>query len=177
MPQLRERCIPVEGSSLILIGMPGSGKSTLGRLIARKNGWAWVDTDHLLECWWGMPLQAIRDHLGLEDFLLAEEKLVVSLKLYRTVISTGGSVVYMERAMDHLGAMGKIVYLKAGLETIRHRLGDTSTRGLAMNEDDTLDDIYSQRKPLYERYADFIIETDDDDPQHSVDSIIVWLQR
>lgn len=177
MPQLQKRCIPVEGSCVTLIGMPGSGKSTLGRMISKKNGWAWVDTDYLIESWWGMPLQAVRDHLGLEGFLEAEEEIVSSMKFYRTIISSGGSVVYSSRAMDQLAGLGKIVYLRANLETITKRLRDTSTRGLAKKKDQSIEDIFKQRKPLYEKYAGLIIETDIDEPKQQADMIISWLEK
>ncbi|MFP4084382.1 MAG: homoserine kinase [Desulfonatronovibrio sp.] len=177
MPILRERCVPVEGSSAVLIGMPGSGKSTIGRMISRKNGYAWVDTDYLLEAWWGMPLQAIRDLLGLQDFLAAEEELISSLKLYRTVISTGGSVVYSTRAMGRLVELGRIVYLKAHISTIEARLGDVSSRGLAMDADQDIADVYSQRRPLYEKYAELTVETDIYKPEQNVETIISWLAK
>jgi shikimate kinase len=177
MPQLKERCIPVKGSCVTLIGMPGSGKSTLGRLISRKNGWAWVDTDYLMESWWGMPLQAVRDHLGLKGFLQAEEEIVSSMKFYRTIISSGGSVVYSSRAMDHLAGLGRIVYLRAGLETITRRLADTSNRGLAKKKDQSIEDIFNQRRPLYKKYAGLIIDTDVHEPRQQADAIISWLEK
>lgn len=175
MPILRERCVPVEGSSAVLIGMPGSGKSTIGRMISRKNGYAWVDTDYLLEAWWGMPLQAIRDRLGLDNFLAAEEELVSSLKLYRTVISTGGSVVYSGGAMGRLTELGRVIHLQAELSTIKTRLGNASSRGLAMDAGQSIEDIYNQRKPLYEKYAELTVETDIYKPEQSVETIISWL--
>lgn len=177
MPQLKKRCIPVEGSCVSLIGMPGSGKSTLGRMISSKNGWAWVDTDYLLESWWGMPLQAIRNHLELEGFLKAEEEIVTSMKFYRTVISSGGSVVYSPAAMEHLAELGRIVYLRASIETIKKRLKDISSRGLAKNKDQTIEDIFDQREPLYEQYAGLIVETDADEPNRHANQIISWLEK
>ncbi len=162
---------------MTLIGMPGSGKSTMGRLISGKIGWAWVDTDYLLESWWGMPLQVIRDRLGLDDFLKTEEKIVSSIKFYRTIISTGGSVVYSPPAMDHLAKLGKIVYLRTKLETIKTRLKDTSTRGLAMKADQTIEDIFNQRMTLYEKYAGFIIDSDINEPENNAEIIISWLNK
>lgn len=159
------------------MGMPGSGKSTLGRIISRINGWAWVDTDYLLESWWGMPLQAIRDQLGLKGFLKAEEEIVCSMKFYRVIISTGGSVVYSPPAMDRLAVLGRIIYLRANLETIKYRVMDTSTRGLAMNNNQTLDDVFSQRSPLYEKYADLVIDTDTHQPGQNAEQIISWLEK
>lgn len=177
MPKLRERCVPVMGSCLILIGMPGSGKTTLGREVSRKTGMAWVDTDFLLEAWWGMPLQTIRDRLGLDGFIRAEEELVSSLKFFMTVISTGGSVVYGPSAMDNLRKLGKIVYLQVDLETIRKRLKDMSSRGLAMKSGQDLNDIYTQRVPLYQEYADLVIDTDSFSPEKNVEQIIEWLEK
>ena len=177
MPQLRKRCVPVPGSCLVLIGMPCSGKSTLGRLISKKTGWAWVDTDYLLESWWGMPLQVIRDRLGLDGFLSAEQEMISSLKSYRTVISTGGSVVYSPRAMAVLAELGRIAFLRAGIETIKMRLTDHSTRGLAVRPGQTLEDVFRARSPLYEKYAGLIVDTDGCGPEKSADLIIKWLRK
>lgn len=177
MTQLKKRCIPVEGSCIVLVGMPGSGKSTVGKALSLKSGMAWVDTDYLMESWWGMPLQAVRDRLGLEDFLSAEEELVCSLKFYDTVISTGGSVIYSPMSMEHLKKLGEIVYLKASIETIKQRIQNTSMRGLAMRKDQSIEDVYRNRLPLYERYARKIIDTDDVQPDENALKIISWLKK
>ncbi|WP_084301533.1 homoserine kinase [Desulfonatronovibrio hydrogenovorans] len=177
VPHLIKRCQPELGSSLILIGMPGSGKTTMGRIISRKTGLAWVDTDYLLESWWGMPLQAVRDRLGLDGFLKAEEELVESMNFFRTIISTGGSVVYSVRAMKRLEELGRIVYLKADLETIQQRLQNTSTRGLAIKPGQSMADVFLERRPLYKRYARLTIDTDLAGPEQNADKIIKWLER
>lgn len=177
MFQLRERCSPVEGSCAILIGMPGSGKTTLGRIISSKNNWAWVDTDYLLESWWGMPLQAIRDRLGLKGFLKAEEEIICSMKFYKTIISTGGSVVYSKKAMEYLHSLGGIVYLRANIDTIRKRLGDTSARGLAKTGHQTLEDIFLERSPLYQKSAGLVVDTDAEDPEKNAEIIVSWLKK
>jgi len=160
-----------------LIGMAGSGKSTLGRLLSQSLSWAHVDTDRLLEAWWGTNLQSIRDHLGLKGFLQAEEKIVLDLRLNRCVISTGGSVVYSAPAMDYLKSLGPIIYLHSELQTILERVQNLSTRGLAMDKGQTLEDIYMQRKPLYEQYADFVVSTDQNSPQKCVQLIEQWLKK
>lgn len=160
-----------------MIGMAGSGKSTLGKLLSQSLSWAHVDTDWLLEAWWGTNLQSIRDHLGLKGFLQAEEKVVLDLRLNRCVISTGGSVVYSAPAMDFLKSLGPIIYLHAELQTILKRVQNVSTRGLAMDKGQTLEDIYLQRKPLYEQYADFVVSTDQNSPQECVQLIEQWLKK
>lgn len=177
MIQLKKRCIPVEGSCVVLVGMPGSGKSTVGKALNLKSGLAWVDTDYLMESWWGMPLQAIRDRLGLEDFLVAEEELICSLKLYSTVISTGGSVIFSPLSMKHLEKLGKIVYLKASLETIKNRIKNTAMRGLAMRKGQSIEDVYDERISLYEKYAQKVIDTDDVQPDENAIEIMSWLEK
>lgn len=144
----------------ILIGMAASGKSTIGRLLAKRIDWAFVDTDQLIEAWWGAPLHQIADTLGKEAFLRAEAEQICQLGLKRCIIATGGSVVYSEQAMDHLGKLGRIIYLKCSLESITERLTNPTTRGLAIAPGQSIRDLYEERIHLYERYAHLTISTD-----------------
>ncbi len=174
MPQTKDTYLQPEFSCLILIGMPGSGKSTLGRLLCAGQSCAWVDTDYLMQAWWGMPLQAVLDHLGLEGFLDAEAELVSSINLRQAVISTGGSVVYRPRAMQHLGNLGRIVYLRAEPDVISRRISDARDRGMAVQKGFSLEQVYCQRRPLYEKYADLVLDTDQQGPEQCVEVIRQW---
>jgi shikimate kinase len=124
-----------------------------------------VDTDALLEAWWGAPLQAIRDHLGLAGFLDAEAEGIMRLSMRRAIIATGGSVVYRENAMEHLAQQGWIVHVDASLATIAGRLHNVASRGLAMRPGQTVAELYAERAPLYARWAQFRVCTDTLDPQ------------
>ncbi len=157
--QKEKNCFP---ENIVLIGMPGAGKSTLGSLLARQMDWAHVDTDALLESWWGLNLQALCDHLGLEAFLDAEADLIQKTHLSRCVISTGGSVIYRDRAMQALRRRGKIVYLRPALSALAARLTNMSTRGIAMRPEQTLADLYAERNALYMKYCDVELSTDSD---------------
>ena len=174
MSQNKEKKILQQSTCLILIGMPGSGKSTLGRILCADRKCAWVDTDYLIQAWWGMPLQAVLDHLGLEGFLDAEAELVSSINLHQAVISTGGSVVYRPRAMQHLGSLGRIVYLRAELEVISRRISDARDRGMAVQKGFSLEQVYRQRRPLYEKYAELVLDTDKKSPEQCVEVIRQW---
>ena len=175
--QTKDPYIQQEPSCLILIGMPGSGKSTLGRLLCAGQSCVWVDTDFLMQAWWGMPLQAILDHLGLEGFLDAEAELVSSINLRQAVISTGGSVVHRPRAMQHLGSLGRIVYLRAGPDVISKRISDARDRGMAVEKGLSLEQVYCRRRPLYEKYAELILDTDEQTPAQCVEVIRQWQQK
>ena len=118
--------------AISLIGMAGAGKSTLGRMLAEKLGWAHVDTDRLIESYYGLPLQDVLDGLGLEEFLKVENSLVAMLNVRRAVISTGGSVVYGREAMERLHLLGPVVHLDISLQSFLKRVGDGSNRGLAI---------------------------------------------
>ena len=150
----------MEFDNIILIGMAAAGKSTVGRRLARRLGWAFVDTDQLMEAWWGAPLQAIRDRLGLEDFLRAEAEQIRRTFLKKSVIATGGSVVYSEAAMEHLASLGRIVSLESSWEDISRRLTNPQSRGLAIAPGQTLKDLYDERAPLYARYGQVRVPTD-----------------
>jgi shikimate kinase len=113
-----------------------------------------------MESWWGTGLQDLRDRLGLKTFLQAEEQAVLQLRLHRTVLSTGGSVVYSHTAMRHLKAMGMIVHVHATLDTVRSRIAAAPQRGLLMPAGMTLDELYAERQKLYTRYEDFRVTTD-----------------
>ena len=162
---------------ITLIGIAGSGKSTLGKLLSQSLSWAHVDTDNILEAWWGTNLQSIHDHLGVEDFLLAEEKIILDLKLNRCVISTGGSAIYSQAAMNYLKTLGPVIYLQANIQTILNRVQDVSTRGLVMKKGQTLEELYLERLPLYEQYADFVVKTDEYSPQRCVQFTKDWLKK
>jgi len=158
-------------TNIVLIGMPAAGKSTIARALAGLSGWALVDTDALLEAWWGAPLQTIRDHLGLEGFLDAEEAGILRLGVQRAVVATGGSVVYRQAAMDHLRRAGWVVHLHASLETIAARLHNTTNRGLAIRPHQSLADLYAERAPLYSRFAHWTISTDTIPPHEAAQRI------
>ncbi len=151
--------VPEHRPCLIFIGMPGAGKSTLATALARRLGWAYLDTDHLMEAWYGLPLEALRRTLGREQFLLAEEKTLLSLEVCRCVVATGGSAVYSPQAMEALQRSGVIIYLQADFPTISQRVEQNPDRGLVMRSGQNLHDIYQERCILYERYADLVIST------------------
>lgn len=143
-----------------MIGMPGAGKSTIGVLLAKALGLDFVDTDLIIQRREGRTLQEIIDTDGLERFIGLEDEIVSGVTAPHSVIATGGSVVYGERAMRTLGSQGRIVYLRARLDTIVGRVSDITTRGVAMSPGQKLGDVYENRCPLYERYADITVDVD-----------------
>jgi len=145
--------------NIILIGMAAAGKSTIGRALATRLQRSFVDTDQLMEAWWGAPLQQIRDKLGLGTFMQAEAEQVLRIQLNHCIIATGGSVVYSELAMQHCLTLGQIVYLYTPFEIIAHRLTNPESRGLAMRPGQSLQDLYAERAPLYARYAQVTVNT------------------
>lgn len=158
--------------NIILIGMPGAGKSTLGVLLAKALGKDFIDTDIVIQQKEGMKLYEIIDKVGIKEFLCIEEKHVLDLKLNNCVVATGGSVVYGKEAMDSLGRAGKIIYLQLGYEDIERRLKDIVTRGIAIDKDSSLKDLYNERIPLYEKYADEIIDCNDKAIEETIEHII-----
>ena len=139
---------------IILIGMAGAGKSTVGGVLARELGWAFLDSDHLIEALYGARLQDVTDALGKEAFLDAECTVIRAIKANRTVIGTGGSVVYREEAMRHLAKLGPIVHLDLPLAVIEERIARNPQRGLAIAPGQTLADIFREREALYAAWAD-----------------------
>lgn len=140
--------------NIILIGMPGSGKSTVGVVLAKSLGYRFLDSDLLIQEQEGKKLHEIIASEGLGGFKQVEERVNASIRADHTVIATGGSVVYGRKAMEHLKKLGTVIYLKLPYEEIEHRLGDLHERGVAVEADQTLRDLYEERIPLYEAYAD-----------------------
>ena len=144
--------------NIILIGMPGAGKSTVGVLLAKTLGYAFLDTDLVIQQREGALLQSLVDSLGVEAFLDVEADAICSVECRGTVIAPGGSAVCRERAMSHLRALGRIVYLHLPLEELERRLSNISTRGIAMAPGETLADLFARRAPLYRNYADLTVD-------------------
>lgn len=148
----------MDKNNIVLIGMPGAGKSTVGVVLAKKLGYAFVDADLVIQSWEGKLLHEIIEERGVEGFWMLEETVGESIEAERTVIATGGSAVYGESAMAHYRQIGTVVYLSLPLEEIRERLGDLTERGVTLKEGQDLDSLYAERLPLYERYADATVE-------------------
>ena len=143
--------------NIILVGMPSCGKSTLGRILSKELHYDFVDTDEVIIRQNGCPLRDILDARGVDGFVEVEEAAVCSVQTEKTVIATGGSVVYSEKAMAHLKQLGKIVYLCLTFDEMDRRLGDLHARGVAIAPGATLQDLYNERVPLYEKYADITV--------------------
>ena len=165
--------------NIVLIGMPGSGKSTVGVILAKTLGMDFVDGDILISQREGCTLQEILDERGLEAFLQVEEDTMLETKYQGTVIATGGSVPMSEKAMTHLAKNAKVVYLDVALPEIIRRVNNISTRGIAFAPGQTLEDIYELRTPLYRRWADLTITVDTGArvTEHVVEEIVKQLAK
>lgn len=144
-------------SNIVLIGMPGAGKSTVGVVLAKAMRKPFIDTDLLIQQKHGMYLQEIIDKYGIGKFLEMEEKVLVELKVKDHVIATGGSVIYSNSALNHLKKDSILIYLKLRFDELEERLKDFKSRGIAKEKDKTLVDLYNERIPLYEKHADTTI--------------------
>ena len=145
-------------NNIVLIGMPGAGKSTVGVVLAKVAGHKFVDSDLVIQETTGKLLHELITEHGMEGFLEIENKINAELDITKAIIATGGSVIYGEEAMEHLKEIGLVVYLKLSLESIADRLGDLKQRGVALKEGWGLKELYEERVPLYEKYADLVID-------------------
>lgn len=159
-------------NNVILIGMPGSGKSTAGILSAKALCKSFVDTDLLIQEEEGMPLQRIIDEKGIDYFLACEERAVSSLDFHNTVVATGGSVVYSARAMAHLRSLGTVIYLRLDEETMMRRIRNITTRGVVMRNGATMSGMFAERSPLYEKFAEVVIDCGEKTVEDTVKDIV-----
>ncbi|MDI9498121.1 MAG: shikimate kinase [Bacillota bacterium] len=146
---------PDFADNIILIGMPGSGKSSLGRRLARQIGFGFIDSDTVLAAREGQTVAQLLAACSTGDFIERESAAVRSIRVRRSIIATGGSVVYCPRAMAHLARLGTIVYLDVPLGILRQRVGDLAERGVVSRTGGGLGEIFAERTPLYRRWADF----------------------
>lgn len=158
-------------SNITLIGMPASGKSTVGVLLAKRLGYSFVDVDIVIQEQEGRLLKEIIEQEGTEGFLQVEDRVNRELDVKRSIIAPGGSVIYGEQAMEHLKEISTVVYLKLGYEEVEERLGDLKDRGVALKDGMTLRDLYEERVPLYERYADITVDESGKTPGKTVDEL------
>lgn len=146
--------------NIVLIGMPGAGKSTVSVVLAKKLGKNFLDSDLVIQEKTGKLLHEIISESGIDEFNRIEDSINASLNVSNTIIATGGSVIYGHNAMEHLKSIGKIFYLKLSFAEIEERLGDLKKRGVVLRDGQDLKSLYVERVPLYEKYADVTIECD-----------------
>ena len=144
-------------SNIILIGMPASGKSTVGVILAKLLGYDFIDTDLVIQRREGQRLSEIIETRGIDGFLAAEEAACLAFKADNCVIATGGSAVYSAAAMERFKGMGRVVYLEVDYEALERRLSDIMGRGVVLRPGQTLKQLYEERVPLYQKYADITV--------------------
>jgi len=158
--------------NIVLIGMPGAGKSTLGVLLAKTLGMDYVDTDIVIQQHEGRLLQDIIDNDGIDNFMKIEERIVSDLKLQNCVIATGGSIIFSEKAINALKQRGKIFYLHVPYGEIEKRLKNMKTRGIVIKKGNSLKDVYEERVPIYIKYADKTVDCSNKNIEDCVCEII-----
>lgn len=164
-------------NNVILIGMPGAGKSTLGVLLAKTLGMTFLDTDLLLQQQEKSLLPDLIARQGIDGFLALEGNLCAGLEADNAVIATGGSVVYQPEGMANLRRLGTVVYLKLGYRTLSRRLGNLKHRGVVLRSGQTLRMLYDERVPLYETYADLIVDCGQQDIEHTLQRVLQALKK
>jgi shikimate kinase len=161
---------------IVLIGMPGVGKTTIGRRIARARGVPFLDTDRLMEARFGAPVRVLLERRGREAFLACEEETVLAMEVPEgAVVSTGGSVVYGRAAVARLRSLGTVVYLASDVAALSRRTGDLKRRGVVAAEGTTLSDLLAERAPLYAAAADLTVDASRERPEALVARILAKL--
>jgi len=163
--------------NIVLIGVPGAGKSTMGVILAKALGRTFIDTDLVIQERKGMLLQEIIEREGKDAFLKAEEEAILSLRCRNAVIATGGSVIFSRKAMEHLKSHGIVVYLKISCAEMERRLKNIKERGIVLQDGEGLREMYTERVPLYEKYADIIADCTDTDFENCVHYIIQQMRN
>lgn len=163
--------------NIVLIGMPGVGKSTVGVILAKMIGYQFTDADLLIQKQEGKLLHEIIAEKGTDGFIEIEERVNASIEASHTIIATGGSVVYGKKAMEHLSHIGIVVYLKVPYDILEKRLEDIKGRGVVLKEGQTLRTLYDERTPLYEKYADIEISEDGLNVEQTVEKLLERLNK
>ena len=164
-------------SNIILVGMPSCGKSTVGVILAKTLNKDFVDTDLLIQRKERKTLQEIINTCGNKYFHKVEEKVLLDFRGEDFVVATGGSAIYFDRAMEKFKQNGTIVYIRVSLDTVLKRLNNIKTRGVTLEKGQTLEDLYNQRVPLYEKHADIIIDGDGYTVEETIEKIIEQLEE
>ena len=159
-------------SNIVLIGMPGVGKSTVGVILAKIIGYRFVDTDLVIQEKCGALLKDIIANEGVDGFIATENSICASVEAERSVIATGGSVIYGCDAMEHMRDIGTVVYLAQDFDVINKRLSDIKGRGVVLHEGQTLRDLYAERDPLYRKYAHVICEMSNGTVEESIEKVL-----
>lgn len=164
-------------NNIVMIGMPASGKSTIGVLLAKRLGYAFVDVDLVIQEQQGKLLKEIIAERGLQGFMEVEEETNAGLDVKKSVIAPGGSVIYGPKAMEHLREIGTVVYLKLTYEDVEARLGNLKDRGVVLKDGMTLRDLYEERIPYYEKYADVTVDETGKDFGEIVDELRAYFEK
>lgn len=163
--------------NIVLIGMPGSGKSTIGVVAAKMLGYQFLDSDLLIQAQEGDILENLIEKHGIDGFLAIENQVNRDIKASRTVIATGGSVCYCDEAMRALKEHGVVIYIKQNYEAIRRRVGSLHKRGVVIRKGTTLRELYEERTPLYEKYADAVADvTRSKSLEESIETVIACIR-
>lgn len=164
-------------NNIVLIGMPGVGKSTVGVILAKVLGYQFLDADLLIQEKEGKLLKDIIAEVGTEGFIQVENRVNASINCARTIIATGGSVIYGQEAMEHLKEIGTVVYLEVPFSVLEKRLSDIKGRGVVLKDGQTLYDLFMERTPLYEAYADIRVSEEGLNVEETVDLLVNKLQN
>ena len=163
-------------TNIVLIGMPGVGKSTVGVVLAKNMGYSFVDSDLLIQEQEGKLLHEIIEEKGTDGFIEVENRVNASIRADRAIIATGGSVVYGKEAMEHLKSIGTVIYLHVPFADLEKRLADIKGRGVVLKEGQTLETLFEERSKLYEQYADIEVSEEGLDVEQTVEKLVEALE-